>query len=118
MIIKITQLFLVSVMTMTSLAAQSTIEGMWNTGKDNTIVQMYEKDGAWYGKIVSSDNAKAELGIDILRRFKQKRGGWKGKLYAPKRGRSLKAEIVPSENKLSVTIFAGLSKRKVEWKRE
>ena len=118
MLKKITQLIFVSIMTLTSLSAQSALDGKWNTGENNTIVQTYEKDGAWYGKIVSSNNPKAKLGTEILRGFKQDGDVWKGKLYAAKRDKILKAEIVPSDDKLNITVIAGFFEKKIKWKKE
>ena len=36
------------------------LKGVWNTGDQNTKIKTYQKDGKWYGKIISSDNPKAK----------------------------------------------------------
>ena len=66
---KILVLVLMVCSTFLHVNAQDSLEGYWATGEDNTIVQTYEKDGAWYGKMVSSDNPNTKLGTDILREF-------------------------------------------------
>jgi len=117
MIIKITQLILVSIITMTSLAAQSALDGRWNTGEDNTIIQTYVKDDAWYGKIVSSDNPKAKIGTNILRGFKKEGDKWIGKLYAAKRDKIMKSEIRLIDSALNITVFAGFITRNLTWEK-
>ena len=106
---------LIGVVTFSS--AQSTLEGTWQTAKDNTLIETYQKDGAWYGKVISSDNPKAKIGNDILKEFKQVDGQWKGKLFAAKRNRLVDAIIEPTEDELSITISAGFSSRTLVWKR-
>jgi len=34
-------------------------KGIWFSGEENTKIKTYQKEGAWFGKIVSSDNPKA-----------------------------------------------------------
>lgn len=98
-------------------SAQSTLEGTWQTAKDNTLIETYQKDGAWYGKVISSDNPKAKIGNDILREFKQVDGQWKGKLFAAKRNREADAVIEPNEDQLSIVVSAGFATRTLVWKR-
>ena len=68
-----------------SMNAQS-IAGVWNTGEDNTKIEIAEDNGVANGKILSSDNAKAKVGNQILKDVKFSDGEWKGKLYAAKKG--------------------------------
>ena len=105
------------VCSLTTLSAQMTA-GTWSTGQENTIVETYEKDGAWFGKIVSSDNPKAKIGLDILRGFKLEDEELKGKMFAAKRNKEFDAVIDPSNEKLLITISAGFIKRKLTWERE
>ena len=103
---------------LTSLTAQDFPKGIWLTGEENTKIETYQKEGAWYGKIVSSDNPKAKIGKDILRDFKAKDGEWKGKLFAAKRGKILNAVIEPNEEVLTITVSAGFFTKTLAWKRE
>jgi len=100
-----------------ALSAQDFQKGTWLTNKGNTKVETYQKDGAWYGKVISSDNPKAKIGNDILRAFKQVDGAWKGKLFVARRNREADAVIEPTKDKLSITISAGFSSRTLVWKR-
>lgn len=100
-----------------SLAAQDFQKGIWLTGEENTKIETYQKEGAWYGKIHSSDNPKAKIGKDILQGFKQEDGQWKGKLFAAKRGKLLDAVIEPTKEALNITVSAGFFTKELEWKR-
>jgi len=100
-----------------ALSAQDSLKGIWLTGEENTKIETYEKDGAWYGKILSSDNPNAKIGTDILKGFKQENGEWKGKLFAAKRGKVLDAVIKPAKNILNITVTVGFFSKDLEWKR-
>lgn len=97
--------------------AQESIEGQWNTGEDNTIVETYQKDGAWFGKIISSDNPKAKIGTEILREFQFKNDAWRGKIFAARRGKIMDAVIDPTKDILEITVSAGLIRKTLEWSR-
>lgn len=110
--------FFIAFFLIASLSAQKTLEGTWQTGEDNTVVKTYQKDGAWYGKIISSDNPKAKMGTDILKGFKQENGAWEGKIFAIKRGKIMDAIIKPAKDVLEITVSAGFFSKTLEWKRE
>ena len=113
---KIVCLFVALVITI-SLSAQDFQEAKWQTGKDNTIVETYQKEGAWFGKVIASDNPKARIGEDIILDVKQKNGQWMGKLYAAKRNRLVNAVLEPSNGQLSIKISAMGRSRTLVWKR-
>ena len=100
-----------------ALSARDFQKGTWLTNKGNTKVETYQKEGAWYGKVLSSDNPKAKIGTDILRAFKQVNGQWKGKLFVARKNREVDAIIEPSKDKLSITISQGFSSRTLVWKK-
>ena len=101
-----------------SLSAQNTIEGTWNTGRDDTLIETYEKDGEWFGKVISSDNSKAKIGNDILRNITESDGEWKGKLFMAKRNRLVDAVVEPSDEELKIIISGGGMKRTLTWSRK
>mgnify|MGYP000636665198 CR=1 FL=1 len=101
---------------MVSLSAQDFQKGIWLTNKGNTKIETYQKEGAWYGKVIDSDNPKAKIGNDILRDFKQVDGQWKGKLFVAKRGKLVDAVIEPKEDNLTITISRGFSSKTLVWK--
>jgi len=111
------QCLLVALSFLTTLIAQDFPKGIWLTGEENTKIETYEKDGAWFGKIVSSDNPKAKIGKDILRDFKAEDGEWKGKLFAAKRGKILDAIIDPNKEELKITVSAGFFTKELAWKK-
>ena len=100
-----------------SLSAQDFQKGTWLTKKGNTKIETYQKDGAWYGKVISSNNPKAKIGNDVLRAFKQVDGAWKGKLFVARKNREVDAVIEPTKDKLSITISQGFSSRTLVWKK-
>ena len=100
-----------------ALSAQDSLKGIWLTGEENTKIETYQKDGAWFGKIVSSDNPNAKIGTNILRDFKRENGEWKGKIFAAKRGKIMDAVINPANNILKITVSAGFFSKDLEWKR-
>ncbi|MCR9287142.1 MAG: DUF2147 domain-containing protein [Bacteroidetes bacterium] len=100
-----------------ALSAQDSLKGIWLTGEENTKIETYQKDGVWFGKIVSSDNPNAKIGTDILRDLKKDNGEWKGKIFAAKRGKIMDAIIEPTKNILKITVSAGFFSKNLEWKR-
>ena len=104
------------ILSTTSVFSQyNSLEGKWQTGVDNTVIETYQKDGAWFGKIVSSDNAKAKIGADILKDFKEDGDTWKGQLYAAKKGKFLDAVITPAKDKLLIEVSSGMFSKSLEW---
>ncbi len=98
-----------------SAIAQEPIEGVWNMCKDNTKIEIYPKDGVWFGEIISSDNHKAKVGTDILLNFKKKGDSWEGQIYAVKKDKLVNAVIEPVDNKLLVEVTAGIFTKNMEW---
>ncbi len=113
------KLVLIAVIIISSLQimAQELTQGIWNTGEENTLIETYQKDGMWYGKIISSDNSKAKIGKDILQSFSKKDDRWKGKLFAARKGKLVDATIVPTGNELKITVSAGMFKKKLKWQK-
>jgi len=108
-------LTIITLFSIITVFAQQPLAGVWQTGDDNTLIETYQKDGAWYGKIKSSDNPKATIGMDILKGFTEKNGVWNGQLYAVKKNETLKAAITPSANKLDIVVTSGILSKKLEW---
>ena len=100
-----------------SLFAQDFQKGTWLTNKGNTKIETYQKDGAWYGKVIEPGSGKAKVGTNVLRGFKKVDGQWKGKLFVARRNREVDTVVEPTEDKLSITISQGSSGRTLVWKR-
>jgi uncharacterized protein (DUF2147 family) len=99
------------------LFAQTDLTGTWNTGKENTLVKIYEKEGVYFGELISSDNPKAQIGRQLIKDLKNEKGEWKGKLYAPKKKEWVDAEMDLVDDDLNITIKAGFFKKTIEWKK-
>lgn len=98
-----------------SINAQS-IEGLWNTGKENTIVKIKKVDNLYEGAIYSSDNSNAPIGKLIVKDIEKKEGTYIGKIYVDKKRKWYNAEFIRTGNKLKVTVSSGLMDKTVDWK--
>lgn len=98
-----------------SMNAQSTITGVWNMGKENTLLDIKEVGGVSTGTVVSSDKAEL-LGKQMLKEVKLVGHEWKGQLYVPRLGKWAAVTITrPDGNKLRVAVSAGIGSRTVGW---
>jgi len=100
------------------LVSSNDFTGIWSMSKGNTKIEIYEKSGAYYGKIVSSDDEKAKKGTLVLREFTYMDGVWKGKLYSFKKNKLVDAEMLIEDNILKVSFDAGFMSRTLEWEKE
>ncbi|MCA0931371.1 DUF2147 domain-containing protein [Lutimonas saemankumensis] len=101
-----------------SLFSQSDLNGLWNTGKDNTVIEISESNGEIKGKIKSSDNEKAEIGKITLKELIKHGALWRGKIYAAKRKEWYDVEITPKNNLLKLKIDIGFMSKSLEWKKQ
>jgi uncharacterized protein (DUF2147 family) len=111
-------LFLAAVLCLIGSAgfAQSDITGEWHTGMDNTIVLIEKQNDVYSGKIISSDNENVKADTVILKNVKSiKDNKLEGELFSLRKGKWYDAEIINSDNKLTITISAGLLNKSVEW---
>lgn len=98
-----------------SMHAQSTITGVWNMGKDNTLLDIKEVGGVSTGTVIASDNAELK-GKLMLKDVKHTGNEWKGQLYVPRLGKWAEVTITKQDaSKLSVAVSAGIASRTVEW---
>lgn len=100
-----------------SSAAEGALNGLWQTGEDNSIVEVTETNGVATGKLVSSDNPKAVAGTEILRNFSESGGTWKGSIYAVRRDKLMDATITPSADSLAIDVNAGFISKDLTWTR-
>ena len=100
-----------------SVFGQSNLTGTWDTGEDNTIIEITEIEDKPTGKIKSSDNPKAKIGNVILKEVNKNGRIWKGKIYAAKRQEWYDAEITKKGDVLEIQISVGFFRKTVEWKK-
>lgn len=98
--------------------AQSSISGIWNTGQDNTKIEIESENGIYDGKIISSDNSNAKKGTLILKDVKSVSGKWKGKMYSPKKKEWFDAVLKVEGSQLLVTVKSGWVSKTVKWTKE
>ena len=99
-----------------STQAQSSLNGLWDTGEDNTTIEVSEKNNQWVGLVKNSDT-KEDIGILILKDLKKDGDKSTGKIYAPKRKKWYDVDITAKKNNLNLKVNAGLFSKSLEWKR-
>lgn len=97
--------------------SQSTLEGVWDTGMENTLIHIYKSDDQYMGKVLASDNEKAPIDMQVLRNVKQVESHWEGEFFIPRFGTWMEAEFAPSKESLDVQVSVGWFKRKRTWSR-
>ena len=96
--------------------SQSDIVGIWNTEKENSIVEIYEDNGELFGKIISSDRAEV-VGKINLRNLQNKGDHWKGELFVFKRRSWYDVAIHEENDTLYLVISVGFFEKEVQWPR-
>lgn len=94
--------------------AQS-IEGLWNTGNENTLVDIQKANDTYQGTISASDNSKVAKGKLLVKNVVKKGNTYKGKIYAIKRGKWYDAEFKPKNEQLLVTVLTGFGSKIMTW---
>jgi uncharacterized protein (DUF2147 family) len=100
-----------------NIAALDELEGRWQTGEDNSVVEITQAEGVAVGKLVSSDNPNAVMGTEILRNLTEADGVWSGKIWAAKRKKLMDATITPAADSLQISVSAGIASRTLTWTR-
>lgn len=101
-----------------SMKAQTAPTGVWNTGTDNTKIEITEVDESYVGTLIASDNAKAKIGKQLLKDLTPNGEKWKGKLYAPKKDKWLNATLQEKGDVLHITVGSGFMSKTLKWKKE
>ena len=96
--------------------AQTSITGTWNTGKVNSIVEIYEDSGELFGKIISSDQPEV-VGKINLRNLENKGDHWEGELFVFKRRNWYDVTIHEENDTLYLVISVGFFEKEVQWPR-
>ena len=97
--------------------AQDSIEGIWNTGNENTKIEIKEVDGKLVGQILSSANEKAKIGATLSRNIQAQKGEWTGELFAAKRGKWVDAALARAGDVLNITVSSGWMSKTIAWKK-
>ena len=94
--------------------SQNDIVGIWNTEKENSIVEIYEDNGELFGKIISSDRAEV-VGKINLKNLQNKGDHWEGELFVFKRKSWYDVAIHEDNETLFLVISIGFFEKEVEW---
>jgi len=98
-------------------SAESPIEGRWATPEREATIEIFERDGAYFGKLVASKHKKAPIGTLILRELRPKDGGWEGRIYVVKKDKILPARVERDKARLKIKVSAGWFSKTVTWTR-
>lgn len=101
-------LFVAILFSATTVYSQQEIAGIWNTGENNTKIEITEDAGLFVGKIISSDDSSIKIGNQILKDVKFNNGEGKGKVYAAKKGKWYDAVLQRKDNYIEVKLKVGL----------
>ncbi|NLR91545.1 MULTISPECIES: DUF2147 domain-containing protein [Flammeovirga] len=93
------------------------IKGKWNTGKEDTIVEI-KGDDVLEGKISSTHNPKGKVGTVILRDLKKKGDHYEGEIYSIKKDEWYNADVKVVDDHLEVKVSVGFLSKTVEWKKK
>uniref|UniRef100_UPI0040492E2B hypothetical protein n=1 Tax=Flavobacterium sp. TaxID=239 RepID=UPI0040492E2B len=93
------------------MTAQHSIEGIWDTGKENTTIEI--KNGA--GKIYSSNSSQATEGKLMIKDLKKEQKEYTGKLFIIRKNKWVDAVFVPNGNALTITVSVGLQSKTLKW---
>lgn len=100
-------------------SAQSNVAGNWIVGEQNTVIKIAQEGSSYSGKIISSENPKAEIGKLMVKDLKKnKKGNWEGQIYSPKRKDWYDAEFTPKGDLLEIEISVGFFSKTMEWKKQ
>lgn len=94
--------------------SQNEIVATWDTGRENSIVEIYEDNGELFGKIISSDRAEV-VGKINLKNLQNKGDHWEGELFVFKRRSWYDVAIHKENETLFVVISIGFFEKEVEW---
>jgi uncharacterized protein (DUF2147 family) len=100
----------------TAFAKAQSIEGLWNTGKENTIIKIQKADQQFAGIIHSSDNSNAPIGTPLMKDMVEKGDYYKGKIYVIRMKKWFDAEFRRSGETMLVKVYTGIKTNTVEWK--
>lgn len=98
-----------------SINAQSSIEGIWNTGKENTKIKIKKNNNEIEGVILSSDNAKAPIGKLMIKEVIEKNAVFRGKLDVIKKGKWVDAVFNRKGDTLNITVSSGWMSKTIQW---
>ncbi|MDX2130330.1 MAG: hypothetical protein SFU91_14945 [Chloroherpetonaceae bacterium] len=93
---------------------QISILGVWDTGKDNTKIEITEENGVFKGIVISSDHANQQVRT-LLKEVKLEGSEWKGLLFVPKQGEWFDVVITKKDNKLLIKVKKGFMSKTLEW---
>jgi hypothetical protein len=96
-------------------SSQELLQGTWNTGQENTNIEILQENNDWIGKIVSSDNENVVVGKVILKELEKNGNAWSGKLFVLRRQKWVDVDLTPDKTNMDVQVSVGIKSRNLQW---
>lgn len=94
----------------------SSIEGVWNTNKDKTKIEIKSSPNGFEGRIIESQNKNAPIGKLIVRDIKPiNKQSFSGQLYSFKYNRWVNATFNRKNNQLFIHISTSFRSINLNW---
>jgi uncharacterized protein (DUF2147 family) len=108
-------LILFSLIAATQITPPDAIIGTYNTEHNAAEIQIYKKNDAYFGMVVSG-NEKVATGTIVLKNLTYKGNCWKGKVFAPARHSDFDCTItMANPNALKLVAKAGPVTKEQKW---
>jgi uncharacterized protein (DUF2147 family) len=98
-------------------APVSPLVGKWQTDQPGNVVEISALEGKYVGKLLKSSSSAVPTGTVILRDVRKSGSAWVGKIFVPKHGRVLDAEITIVGQTMEIKVAAGPSTKTLKWTR-
>lgn len=100
-------------------SAPDDITGKWMNDTGERTIEIYQENGLYFGKVVSTIEGGVPEGTVILKDFQhQKNQSWEGKMYAPKRDQEFDSVIsLKDKDTLTIKVSFGFMSKSKEWTR-
>ena len=105
------------ILSATFLFSDESIVGFWQTGKNNTVVEIYEKDGLFFGKVIKSKKVGASIGKDLITNCRLIDGKYYGELNNLKSNETFNIILSTKEEDIEIAVLLGFFKQKKIWSR-
>ena len=112
----------------TGLNAQYSLVGTWQPEDKENLIEIYEENGKYYGKVTGSENPtedekikskiESDVMVILLKDFekKDKKKYCCGTLFSPKKQKEMSATIsIESEDKIKITVKKGFMSKSLYW---
>ena len=99
--VKVLTTFFLLMFSIVYTSAQQSLEGLWKTGKEETIIEISYSNEQLIGKIKSSNNEQVEIGKIILKDLHSEGNKWGGKFMPSKERNGIVSKLFRKKKSLT-----------------